>query len=149
MSTTSDRARTRILALLACALLPAAAPTLAAADFVHDDICCEGGGCTGPDVDADPVKAAADTDAELDRTYRAVLDEYASKPGAAAAIRDAQRSWIALRDRDLEALRASWGAVLPADDPRTRRTVLYNSLVEQLNNDRSRFLCDAYLAPRG
>ncbi|MEN4903536.1 lysozyme inhibitor LprI family protein [Luteimonas sp. TWI1437] len=99
---------------LALVAAPAIALPVLAADAERDNICCVGG-CTGPQTD--PVKAGIDADAELNRTYRAVLAEYADVPGAVEAIRDAQRSWIALRDRDLEAPGASWGAVLPEDDP--------------------------------
>lgn len=116
----------------------------------HDaSTCCGPGGCSGPDMPVDPVAVSQDTDDELNRTYHVVLTKYADDADAVAAIRAAQRAWIALRDRDLDAQVDSWGAVLDPADPAMRQSVLYNDLVQRTNLQRAAFLCDAYLAPRG
>ena len=129
------------------ALTLALASVSAYASERDNAICCGASGC-GIAEDATPVERLQAADDELNRTYSAVLKAYESLPGAIAAIRAAQRTWIQLRDRDFEATRLSWARQADIDEPGVENSRLFAGIREKTNLARADFLCTAYFDDR-
>jgi uncharacterized protein YecT (DUF1311 family) len=137
------------LAFTVCAALALAMPAgVTVASDMGERICCGTDGC---DLGAmtDHLARLEASDDELNRTWAAVLMEFQNQPDVIAAIRAAQRTWIALRDQDFEATRLSWTGVADVDDPDVANSVLFAGISEARNLARADFLCVAYLADRG
>ncbi|MCA1849700.1 MAG: DUF1311 domain-containing protein [Acidobacteria bacterium] len=66
---------------------------------------------TQAEMDREACGEYQKSDAELNRVYRQVLDEYKADALFAEKLRVAQRAWVAYRDAQL-------GALYPARDPR-------------------------------
>lgn len=136
-----------VIAMLAI-LTSMSSGVLASPAEMGERICCGSFGCHVLNED-DYLGSLKASDDELNETYKAVLLKYDHLPEAITAIRQAQRTWIRLRDQDFEAARLSWARQADIDSPDIENSRLFAGIRQKWNLSRAAYLCETYLQPRG
>jgi uncharacterized protein YecT (DUF1311 family) len=72
----------------------------------EEDKCC----CTTYDTGQCLIKVSPKIEAELNASYQNALQRWGNDPASLAALRKAERAWIAYRDANCEAEYATYGS---------------------------------------
>ena len=104
---------------LLAVILVAVAPSFAFAQNSKQYLACSHNAQTQAAMNACAGEELQRADAELNRTYRALLVKTASDAGTARKIKSAQRAWLTFRDAYLEAM-------YPAADKQTEYGSIYS-----------------------
>jgi uncharacterized protein YecT (DUF1311 family) len=103
---------------LLATLLLAFTPSLGSAQNSKQYVACSQNAQTQVALNACAGQELQRADADLNKTYRALLAKTADQPGTVAKIKSAQKAWLVFRDAYLEAM-------FPAADKQTEYGSMY------------------------